>query len=170
MPGQMAPGGAQPGYNPAAGGQGTAGQSPFGANVEAGSPEYPIQQFLEKLKSGDVSGATDLFSRKATGKAKVFREGKANEETISELQSDLANVKALPSKNLQGKHVIVLEENASGEAPAPVATGSYGRQRRQPQNRGKATRKVQFTVVGEDGQMVIQDIKVHTTTVPVRNR
>lgn len=168
MAGQF-PGGA-PGFGPQAGGPGGL-RSPFANIIDPAAPEYPIQQFLVKVQAGDLSDAASLFSRKATGKAKTIRDGKASEEMISELQSDMADVKAQPAMSLQGKHVIVLEENAANSpAPAPTA-GTYGRQRRQPNpNRAKPTRKIQFTVVEEAGQLVIQDIKVHVTTTAIRNR
>ncbi len=171
MAGQF-PGGA-PGFGPQVGGPGGGSRSPFSNNVESSAPEYPIQQFLAKVQAGDLSDAASLFSRKATGKAKTIRDGKASEEMISELQTDLADVRAQPAMSLQGKHVIVLEENAANSpAPAPAPTaGTYGRQRRQPNpNRAKPTRKIQFTVVEEAGQLVIQDIKVHVTATAIRNR
>jgi hypothetical protein len=172
MPGQTPPGGEMPGLDPQFGAGGAGNQSPFGGNVEAGTPEFAVQQFLNRLRSGDVNGAEDLFSRKATGKAKVIRSGKASESIISELKEGVANVTAQPAMNLLGKHVIVLEENASAApaAPPPQQTSTRSRSRRQTDRGGKATRKVQFTVVEEEGQMVIQDIKIHVTVASIRNR
>jgi hypothetical protein len=177
-PGGMPPGAAMPtgaeGFAGVNGGQpgapGSGGQSPFGNEVAASSPEYPIQQFLQKLNAGDLGDATDLFSKKATGKARALREGKASEDMISELKSDVAGARALPAITLAGKHLVVLEQgdgNSGGggyAGPQPVG----GRSPRGQVQKGKPTRKVQFIVVSENDQMVIQDIKVTTSAVKVR--
>ena len=169
--GQGGPG-AIPGFNGGQAGPAGAGNaSPFGAEVAAGSPEYPIQQLLQRLNSGDLGDAADLFSKKAIGKAKTLRDGKANEEFLSELKSDVAGTKALPAMTVVGKHLIVLEEadggagQGGGYAASPPSGGNY---RRGQQPKGKSTRKVQFTVVSEGDQMVIQDIKVTKSPVKVR--
>jgi hypothetical protein len=172
----QAPPGALPGFNGAqAGAPGAGNASPFGNEVAAGSPEYPIQQLLQRLNAGDLGDAADLFSRKAAGKAKTLREGKASEEFLSELKSDVAGTKALPAMTLFGKHVIVLEEADGGAGQVGAGQGGYaaspqyaGNNRRGQQPKGKSTRKVQFTVVSEGDQMVIQDIKVTKGPVKVR--
>lgn len=170
QPGQMQPGAfpggnGQPGFN-------NGGQSPFGSGVAADSPEFVIQQFLEKLKGEELTDVAAMFSRKATGLAKAIREGKASAGKISELKSGVDQAKALPTMTLQAKHVVILEHgdggNQNGYSSAPQST-TQGR-RGQQGNRAKPTLRVQFTVIQEEGQMVIQDIKINNTSASIRQR
>ena len=163
QPGAFPGGNGQPGFN-------NGGQTPFGSGVAADSAEFVVQQFLEKLKGGQLTDVADMFSRKATGLAKAIREGKASEGKISELKSGVDQAKALPSMTLQGKHVVILEHgdgNQNGYAAAPQSTGQG---RRGQGNRAKPTLRVQFTVIQEEGQMVIQDIKISNTSATIRQR
>jgi hypothetical protein len=146
--------------------------SPFGAAVAADSPEYAVQQFLQKLNGDDMADIAALFSRKSTGLAKTIREGKASADKLSELKSGVADSKALPSWTMQGKRVVVLEHadnnQAGGGFAAPMQ--SSGRSGRDQTNKAKPTLKVQFTVVQEEGQMLIQDIRISNTTAQIRPR
>lgn len=162
--------GAFPGFN----GQqpGNNGGSPFGAAVAADSPEYAVQQFLLKLNGDDLTDVSALFSRKSTGLAKTIREGKLSAEKLSELKSGVTDAKALPSWTMQGKRVVVLEHADNNQAGGGFAAPgqSYGRSGRDQSNKPKPTLKVQFTVVQEEGQMVIQDIRISNTTAQIRPR
>lgn len=163
QPGGFPGGNGAPGFN-------NGDQSPFGTGVAADSAEYAVQQFLEKLKGGELTDVADMFSRKATGLAKAIREGKASEGKISELKSGVAQSKALPAMTLQAKHVIILEhgDGNQGGFAAPIQPSGQGR--RGQGNRTKPTLRVQFTVIQEEGQMVIQDIKINNTTAQIRQR
>jgi len=73
---------------------------------------------------------------------------------------------------VQGKRVVVLEHadnnQAGGGFAAPMQ--SSGRSGRDQTNKAKPTLKVQFTVVQEEGQMLIQDIRISNTTAQIRPR
>lgn len=164
--------GAFPGFNGQQPGMNNGGSSPFGTAVAADSPEYAVQQFLQKLTGDDMTDIAALFSRKSVGLAKTIREGKASADKLSELKSGVADAKALPAMTMQGKRVIVLEHAGNNQAGGGFAapTQSYGRGGRDQTNKPKPTLKVQFTVVQEEGQMVIQDIRISNTTAQVRPR
>ncbi len=121
-----------------------------------------------------MADVASLFSHKATGLAKSIREGKASEAKLSELKSGVAGASAQPAINLQGKHLIVLEQasasNQGGGGYGGAAPSYGGNNRRDQSNKPRPTLKVQFTVVPEDGQMVIQDIKISKTTAQIRQR
>lgn len=148
------------------------GSSPFGSAVAADSPEYAVQQFLQKLNGDDMTEIAAHFSRKSVGLAKTIREGKASADKLSELKSGVAGSRALPAMTMQGKRVIVLEHADNNQAAGGFAapTQSYGRNGRDQANKPKPTLKVQFTVVQEEGQMVIQDIRISNTTAQIRPR
>ena len=137
----MQPGSMQPG--------GMGGQSPF-ANANSAA-DKTVQEFYDKLMADEVDSMSDLFSSKATGKAKVFRDGKATEETVSELKGLLSSMRLASSKSLRGMHIVLMEENSGNDASQP-ATGR-GRPKR------KLTKKVQFTVVTENGKSVISGLE-----------
>ena len=172
----MAPGqspGGPPGFNGQYPGANGGGQSSL-AGAAAGSPEHAIQQFLEKLNKGEMTDVASLFSHKATGLAKSIREGKASEAKLTELKSGVAGANAQPAINLQGKHLVVLEQataNNQGGGGYAGASPSYGGgNRRDQSSKARPTLKVQFTVVPEDGKMLIQDIKISKTTAQIRQR
>ncbi|HVW38727.1 MAG TPA: hypothetical protein VHB99_15540 [Pirellulales bacterium] len=168
--GQAAPG-AFPGFNGQPG-MNNGSSSPFGAAVAAGSPEFAVQQFLEKLNGDDMTDVSSLFSRKSIGLAKTIREGKISADKLSELKSGVAGSKANPAMVMQGKRVIVLEHADNNQSGGGFAapTQSSGRSGRDQTNKPKPTLKVQFTVVQEEGQMLIQDIRISNTTAQIRQR
>ncbi len=131
------------------------GGSPFSGGKGDGA-EGVAQKFYDKVMAGDTKDMTELFSAKAAGKAKAFRDGKATDEMVSEMKTALTNVKLSSSKQVQGMHVIVLEENANGNS-GMQSTGASGRGQGQ---RKSLARKVQFQVVSEGGRFVIKDIRM----------
>jgi hypothetical protein len=80
------------------------------------------------------------------------------------MKTSLTNVKLSSSKLVQGAHLIVLDENASGNAGGQASmgysqpTGGGGGEVERP--RRKPGKKVQFQVVSEGGRFVIKDIRV----------
>ena len=169
----QSPGG-PPGFNGQFAGANGGGQSSL-AGAAAGSPEHAIQQLLDKLNKGEMADVASLFSPKATGLAKSIREGKASEAKLSELKSGVAGASPQPAIKLQGKHLIVLEQasasNQGGGGGYGAPAQSFGgRNRRDQTSKPRPTLKVQFTVVSEEGQMVIQDIKISKSTAQIRQR
>jgi hypothetical protein len=144
--GQAPPGANGPGI------QGANGSSPFSGGKGDGA-EAVAQQFYEKLMSDDVADMSDLFSHKASGKAKSFRDGKASDSMIDEMKAAFTNVKMASSKQIQGTHIVLLEENGANQSAAPAGRGSRGRSAK------KIGKKVQFKIVTENGKLVIQDIQ-----------
>jgi hypothetical protein len=162
-----------PGMGPnGQGGPGMGGrnnQGPFSGGKGEGA-EGVAQRFYDKLMAGEANDAADLFSSKATGKAKAFREGKASENMIEELKQAFAKVKLASSKALSGQHIVLLDESGSGSAaggggPGGAGRGGYGGggggygggQAQRSQKKGGT--KVQFVIVSEGGNLVIKDIK-----------
>jgi hypothetical protein len=146
------PGTAGSGMQPGMGGQGGA---PFSGGKGDGA-EGVVQTFYDKIMAGDTKDMTDLFSAKAAGKAKAFRDGEASEEMVGEMKTALTNLRVASNNKLKGMHVIVMEENAGGnQGVQPTATAG-----RRERTQRKAGKKVQFQVVSESGKFVIKDIRV----------
>jgi len=125
-------------------------QSPFsGATSEA---ELLAQKFYDKLMADELDDMSDLFSSKASGKAKVFRDGKASESMVSDMKAAFANVKLAPGKQVQGVHIVLLEEGNTNQPVQPA--GGRGRPKR------KLGKTVQFKVVPEGGKLAIQGIDI----------
>ncbi|HWB13890.1 MAG TPA: hypothetical protein VG826_31980 [Pirellulales bacterium] len=137
---------------PGFGGQGGPNQSPFSGSKGDGA-EGVAQKFYDKIMAGDTKDMSGLFSTKATGKAKAFRDGQASEEMVSEMKTAMTNVRLSSNKLLQGMHVILLEENSGNQGVQP--TGASGKR-----NQRKIGKRVQFQVVSEGGQFLIKDIRV----------
>lgn len=107
----------------------------------------------------EANGAEDLYSDKAKGHARAFRDGKASERIIEELKSAFAKVKFNSSQMLGGVHVVLLTESGAGAqqgAQAGYGTGQKDRSRK----KAPPGIKVQITVVSEHGKLVIKDIGV----------
>ena len=141
-----------PGGQSGPGMQGANGSSPFSGGKGDGA-EAVAQQFYEKLMADDVAGMSDLFSHKASGKAKSFRDGKANDSMIDEMKAAFSNVKVASTKQVQGTHIVLLEETGANQSAPPAGRGSKGRSQK------KVGKKVQFKIVTENGKLVIQDIQ-----------
>ena len=131
-------------------------QSPFAGGKGDGA-EGVAQQFYDKLMAGEMDGMEDLFSSKAAGKAKAFREGKASENMVNEMKSAFTNVRLSSSKQVQNTRILLLEENGGNQNAQPA--GGYG-QGRGDRTAKKAGKKVQVKVISEGGKFVIQDIVV----------
>jgi hypothetical protein len=140
------------GYGGAPGGYGGNNQSSGGGKSDPAA-EGVVKQFYDKIMAGETSGMADLFSSKAAGKAKAFRDGKATEETVNEMKTLLGTLHLASSRQVQGTRLVLYEENSGGNQAAPSGEES-GRGRRKP---GK---KVQFQLVSEGGKLVIKDIKI----------
>lgn len=138
---------------------GGSGGSPFSNAPEAGSAEAVVKQFYDKLMADETEGLAELFSSKAKGKAKAFRDGKASERVVAEFKEALTNTKKSMDKSVQGNHLIVLEENVQDPAGGfgVPASGGVGRKKGK-----KLPKKVQFTVVNEGGKQLIQDINIRS--------
>jgi hypothetical protein len=134
---------------------GAQGGGPFASGKSDGA-EGVVKQFYDKLMAGETDGMADLFSSKAAGKAKAFRDGKATEEMVTEMKNAFSTAKLSSSKQLQGTHLVVFDENGGGNQ-ASQPTGQYGGSGRSQRKRGK---KLQFQVVSESGRLVIKDIKL----------
>lgn len=146
-----------PGAPNAPGAQGGDGQSPF-AGAKGEGAEAVAQQFYEKLMADEANGAEDLYSAKAKGQARAFRDGKATESVIEELKAAFAKVKFNSSKMLAGMHVVLLTENSAG---APGSQPGHGTGQRDRSHKKAAPGiKVQITIVPEHGKLLISDIGV----------
>lgn len=151
-------GGGGPGQNfgnPGYGGQafgGAGGQSLDSAQPD--SPEYVVKEFYDKLMADDLPGAKDLFSAKARGKSKSFREGKASARMAEEYKSAIENAHVSMTKQIQRTHIVVLEQGD----PAAGGNAPMGARKTKGKPKGK---KTQFKVVEEGGKFVIQDITIH---------
>lgn len=140
------------------GGQGFGGGGSLD-QAKPDSPEFVVKEFCDKLNGDELAGSADLFSSKARGKAKTIREGKAGESMTADLKSALANPQVIATKQIQRRHLVVIESSSSaagGNAPAGNAAGG-GRQRK---GRSKS-KKVQFKIVDEGGKLVIEDIVIN---------
>jgi hypothetical protein len=137
----------QPGY----GGQG--GSS--GSTGKAAEAEAVVQKFYDKIMADDTKDMGELFSAKAAGKAKAFRDGKAGEEMVSEMKTAMTNLRISSNKQVQGTHLVLMEENGGGNSGMQSSAAS-GRGERGQRKIGK---KVQFQVVSEGGKFVIKDIR-----------
>ena len=136
--------------------QGGNNQSPFSGSKSDGA-EGVAKQFYDKLMSGELDGMADLFSHKATGKAKAFRDGKTSDDLISEMKSAFTNLRVTSSKQLQGTHIILLEDGNANQGAQSAAGYGQGRGNRTAKKPGK---KVQFKIVSESGKFLILDIIV----------
>ena len=116
-----------------------------------------MKQFYDKLMADETEGLAELFSSKAKGKAKAFRDGKASERVVAEFKAALTNTKKSMDKSVQGNHLIVLEENVQNPGGGFGAPAGGGRKKG-----AKLPKKVQFTVVNEGGKQLIQDIALRS--------
>ena len=154
-------GGGRPGGNAGQsfGGPGYGGQAFGGAggksldSAQPDSPEYVVKEFYDKLMADDLPGAKDLFSAKARGKSKSFREGKATSRIAEEYKSALENAQISMTSQLQRTHIVVLEQ----ASPSAGADAPSGARKTKAKPKGK---KTQFKVVEEGGKFVIQDIVI----------
>ena len=124
-----------------------------GGNQANDAAAAVAQQFYDALVAEDTKAMAELFSSKATGKAKSFRDGKPSEEVITEMKTALGSVKFSSSKVVKGMHVVLWDEGGGNQQAQP-ANGSERRSQRKP---GK---KVQFQVVSEGGKLVIKEIRI----------
>ena len=152
--GQGAPNGA--GMAGGAGAPGGNNQSPFSGGKGEGA-EAVAQKFYDKLMAGEANGVVELFSSKAAGKAKAFRDGKATESMIEEMKKAFTGMKLSSTKQLQGTHIVLLEENGAGGNQG--SSSGYGRSQGE-RSQKKVGKKVQFKIVSEGGSLVIQDIQI----------
>lgn len=160
-----------PGMGPnGQGGPGAGGgnsQGPFSGGKSEGA-EGVAQRFYDKLMAGEANDAADLFSSKASGKAKMFRDGKASESMIEEYKEAFSKVKLTSSKAVTGQHIVLFEENGSGAAAGGGAAGygggGYGGDGdgggQAKRSLKKAGMKVQFVIVNEGGSLLIKDITI----------
>lgn len=145
-----------PGVPGAAGGN---GQSPF-SGAKSDGADAVAKEFYDKLMAGEANGATDLYSTKAKGHAKAFRDGKATESVIEEYKAAFAKVKFNSSMARGAMHIVLLvagdAANQQTQAPPGAGTG----QRNRAHKKLPPGMKVQFTIVSEHGKFVIQEVAV----------
>jgi hypothetical protein len=125
------------------------GGGPFSGSKNQGA-EVVVQKFYERLMGGEANNAAELFSAKAVGKAKQLREGKAPDAMIEELKALFANMKLASTqpKAMQGMHVVLFEESNSAAQSTPSG-----------KPKKKLGKKLQFKVLSEGGNFLIQDIR-----------